>query len=177
MTTDKTALMAVSKARRASIDKRAQLRIEAAAWVESRMKETNAALDQAVMSALDEGHSVTSVAQAYTVSGKGPDRAAIYAIKAKYSNPQALWAGEYPFEWVGREIETAAGTRVVFDVKAVLNEFGPESVTGEFRWVYDSITHSLDAVITDEEPYPGTVKYYAQILERWLITHPYPGAE
>ena len=174
MTKSISQLSAVGTARRARDDKKARLKIEADAWIVSQLIREEAAVDEAVMDALDNGHSITSVAGAYTVSGRTPDRNAIYEIKSRHTGTQDLWVDEYPFEWVPREVQTVSGFTTVYDVRAVLEEFGPSSISGEFTWRYDRITDELEPVITESDPYPQGEKYYASVLKRWLIGHEYP---
>lgn len=178
MTKDVATLNAVALARRDQRDSKAQLLIEAANWVEQRMAEKEVAVEKAVLAALEDGHKVTAVAQAYTLSGKTPDRNAIYTIRKKHANIERdIWTGEYPFEWVARDVQTAKGVRVVYDIHTSMAGFGPEEVTGDFTWRYDTATDEVEEILDfDGEPYP-TTKYYKQVFDRWLRTNPYPGED
>jgi hypothetical protein len=72
-------------------------------------------------------------------------------------------------------VPTVNGTRTVWDVKATLSEFGPDLITGVFRWTW--IDDQLEPVADPEaDPYPYT-KYYQAVLRNWLESNPYPGEE
>ena len=173
MTKDLSTLNAVAAQAVRKANAKSQLMIEAAAWVERKLGEYDADLEQAVLAALEDGHTVTNGAAAYTTSGKTPNRNAIYAIKAKYADQAEMWVGEYPFEWVPREVKSATGLRTVYDVFTSVEDFGPEKISGEYTWRYDN--GDLEAVLGfgPDEAWP-TSKYYQQVLERWLMNHPYP---
>ena len=179
MTRDRDTLTAVATARRTFFSKRAELQEEAAAWVEKHMEQYELDVERAVMAAIADEHKITDIGEAYTISGRTPDRTSIYKIKNKHEGAiEQLWADRFPFEWTERSIETAAGTATVYDAVAELHKFGPSEVTGEFTWVYDRISRELEQVLTpDSVPYPLDEKYYKQLLDRWLLTNPYPGGE
>ena len=89
--------------------------------------------------------------------------------------PKIETIGNFPFRWEPRIIETFAGERTVYDVIGELHEFGPEDVTGVFRWNF--IAGELEPVLDPTmEPYPHT-KAYTSVLEQWLLRNPYPGEE
>jgi hypothetical protein len=174
MAKEASQLIAVATARRVRDNRKAQLRIEADAWIATQLSRDNDALERAVMDALYNEHSITSVATAYTGPGKSPDRKLIHLIKNKHKNTESLWVEDYPFEWSARETETIDGFATVYDVVGVFESFGPEKITGSFTWRYDHISRELEPVLTDADPYPQTNKYYAAVLKRWASTHPYP---
>lgn len=144
--------------------------------VEQQLESYNADLDRAVLAALDAGHSVTDVARAYTISGRTPNRNAIHAIKRAYSDDGSMTLSEYPFEWVERRIATVTGTRTVYDIVGSLIQYGPDEVTGEYRWTYNQNKGELDPVITEADPYPAD-KFYTQAIQRWIMNNPYPKGE
>lgn len=157
---------------------RDRLMKEAIEQVRIKMAEKEQALEEAVVRALEDDHAVTAVARAYTPPGSTPNRNAIYAIKKrhaeKFAGPKS---SGYPFQWVARTVETRNGTRVVFDIHAVLNAFGPDDVTGEYTWTYDPNDETVEPVLSvDYDPYP-TTKYYKQMLSQWLSMNPYPGEQ
>lgn len=178
MPKDVSALVTITEKAKAKDDAGERLRIEADAWVAKQLEKFESELDQAVIAALDEDHSVAAVARAYTISGKTPNRNAIYTIKAKYANLSTrnnTLYGDYPFEWKERRVNTAQGERILYDVHADLSEFGPDAWTGEYTWRFDEPTGTLEPMLTDIEPYPIGTKYYKQVLDRWLSITPYPG--
>lgn len=144
-----------------------RIRIEADAWAEQQIREHRNTVERIVLEALAEGYSVTDVAEAYTISGKTPNRNAIHQIKNSVQNLPKVPDKKLPFEWARRNI----GRRTVYDVVGLLFEFGPEGLTGDFVWRYDN--GELDPVITEEDPYPNS-KYYREILNTWLEDNPYP---
>jgi len=173
---DNAALVAVTVAAKEVEDARAIFQAEAEAWVEDRLYPAVIVLEQAVIDALDEGHSVVAVATAYTISGRTPNRNAIYNIRKSFKeNPNRDGGGDFPFEWVERVVKTRMGERTVYDIHANVQSFGPDEITGEFTWRYDVITQVPEPVISREDPYPHDVRYYRQALSRWLTVNPYPG--
>lgn len=169
---DMTSLNRVALAARELDEKRARLIAESEVWLAKQLQKDITELEQAVMAALDE-HKLAAVARAFTVSGKTPNRNAIYAIRAKYNN--VAQSMELPFEWVERTVETAAGTRTVFDVHADMFAYGPRAWSGEYTWRYDN--GRLEPVITEIDPYPIEDPFYKKALDRWLTVSPYPGSE
>lgn len=172
---DPETLSAVAIQAKSAATLRARLEADASDWIQAQMQQHEAALDEAVMGALSDGHSVTDVARAYTISGKTPNRNRIYEIKARNNNNVSAWSGKYPFRWVELIVETATGERTVYDVVATADNFGPEKVNGIFRWRYDS--GALEPVLDADpnvEPFPVST-FYAQLLDRWLKMNPYPG--
>lgn len=160
------------------VEKREQLAVEAQAWVNKQMVKAEREFDQTVVTALEDGHSVMSIARALTISGKTPNRNRVYEIRGKYTEGSAPWVGDYPFEWVPRTVKTAKGTQEVFDVRAVLSDFGPNGITGTFTWRYDVASGETEQVVDPvDDPYPEDIKYYRQMLSRWLSINPYPGGE
>lgn len=176
MSKDREALDNVAVNAQALQQMKETFEFEAAAWVAQRLEPYRTALDQSVMRALLDDHSVTDVARAYTVSGKTANRNAIYAIIAAYSGNDSD-TNEMPFEWQPRIVKTAKGKRTVYDLTGNLQDFGPENITGEFVWRYDTATGALDPVLTDQNPYPVETKYYKGALARWVENNPYPGEE
>lgn len=171
---DTSALDAVAKSASTYLKMEAQLQAQAAAWVAVELAEYTEALEESVYEARDDGHSIVDIARAYTLSGKTPNRNAIYAILSSRTTPRD---DDLPFEWVSRTIKTARGKRVVYDVQADLEEFGPENVSGEYTWRYDTSNHELDPVLTDQNLYPYEINYYRRVLDRWVTNNPYPGEE
>lgn len=175
--TDMTKLHAVAAATAERNEHRAQARIAAEAWYNKQMEPFEAALDEAVWAALDADHTAMDVARAYTLSGATPDRNAIHAIKSRRMTVVDEWADDVPFKWKKRTVTTKAGKRVAYDVFAEMDAYGPDEVTGTYTWRFDLTTGELDEVLTDLDPYPSTDKFYKQVLDRWVVTHPYPGEE
>lgn len=171
---DRTALDAVAVNAQTFLDATDRIEQEAVAWIAERMEPYRMALEEAVFQARDEGHSVVDIARAYTMSGKTPNRNAIYAI---LSSRDTTRGASLPFEWVPRTVKTAKGTRTVFDVQADLEEFGPDNVSGEYTWRYDTSNYELDPVLTAQNPYPYDTNFYKSVLDRWLTNNPYPGEE
>ena len=172
-----TTLNRVGQLARARVTRRAELEAQAAAWVAEQLAHADEELELAVMAALADEHSVTSVATEYTVSGKTPNRTAIHRIKRErsdYTAPLIEDAGPLPFEWVAREVKTRAGSRTVYDLVAITWDFGPEDLVGTYTWRYDN--GELDPVITEDEPYPIT-EFYKAVLDKWVAANPYPGGE
>jgi hypothetical protein len=155
---------------------REQLDIEALAWVKKQMLARQVQVEQAVMAALEDGHTVANVARAYTVSGLTPNRNAIYAIRKKYAEQPAVWVGGYPFEWTPRTVETAAGLKTVYDIEAEFSGFGPQEISGNYRWRFDVATGEPEQYLSDPQAYPID-NYYRRALEHWIGTNPYPGQE
>jgi hypothetical protein len=171
---DRSALDAVAVNADSYARKADDLNREVEAWVAERIEPYVMALEQSVLQARSEGHSVSDIARAYTTSGKTPNRNAIYAI---LSSRVTQGGDSIPFEWVPRTVKTARGKRTVFDVRAELDGFGPEAVSGEYTWRYDTATHELDPVLTAQNPYPYELSFYKSVLSRWLTNNPYPGEE
>lgn len=172
---DADTLSAVAVQAQSAKTLRTRLEEDAAAWIQTQMEQHEAALEEAVMNALSNGHSVSDVARAYTVSGKTPNRNRIYEIKARNNSNVSAWSGKYPFTWVERIVETAAGERTVYDLVAKTQNFGPDKISGDFRWRYDSGV--IEPVLNpdpDVDPFPVT-NFYSQLLDRWLKMNPYPG--
>lgn len=175
MARDISALTTVAQRAHDVANARDRLELEAAAWVDKKVLTFEGALEEAVVSAVEDGHSVTAVARAYTISGKTPNRNKIYDILKKYADDDAPWSGDYPFEWTAREVKRASGSVTVYDVHGDLSDFGPLEVSGYFMWRYDRATGELDEVLDGvEDPYPIGTKYYKQVLDRWLVANPYP---
>lgn len=150
---------------------RDKLHREALAQVEAQLAVKQRSLDSAVGEAIEEGHTITAIARAYTPPGSTPNRNKIYEIKGRTGAVYASSNGDYPFEWVSR---TSNG-RTHYDVIGTLLDFGPENVSGTFRWKY--IAGSLEPVIDAvRDPYPNT-RYYKQMLDQWVSLNPYPGGE
>lgn len=167
-------LHAVSARVRSRDDARTRLEAEAAQWVEAQLREEEEALENAVMVALEDEHSVASVARAYTISGKTPNRNKIYEIKNRNADKITTWRGDYPFKWVGRTVRSRDGERTVHDIHSYMQDFGPDHVTGTFMWRYDLESKRPEPLFVEgEEPYPYE-KYYIQILDKWLVENPYP---
>lgn len=122
-----------------------------------------------------EGHSITAVAKAVSKPGKTPNRGAIYDVLRNRNVQRKV--EELPFSWQPRDVETAAGTRTVYDLTAELEMFGPDEITGWFRWRYDTATHELDPVLDEDDPYPSEAGFYTKMLSDWLERNPYPGGE
>ena len=167
-------LNAISQRVRSVQESRVRLEEEAAAWVSRQLADEERALEDAVMAALDDQHSIADVARAYTISGKTPNRNKIYEIKRKRGDRITDWVGEYPFVWSPRIVKTRDGQRTVYDIIANTNAFGPDEITGVFEWRYDSDINSVEPkLFIDREPYP-TTDYYRTVLTKWLLDHPYP---
>lgn len=157
-------------------DYRLRLKQESEQRLRRNLNHYDQKIFNAVLAALDEGHSVGQVAAAYTVSGKTPNRNAIYRILTA-AKQQPRFTGETPFQWVPREVVTVSGTRIVYDVLAELENYGPDKVTGQFRWRMDPVLEELEQVLTDRDPYPTEVPYYKEAIEHWLRNNPYPEGE
>lgn len=170
-----TTLQAVTATQKALSASSIRLAEEAARWVSSQLVEERKAVEEAVLAALEDQHSVSSVARAYTISGAAtPNRNAIYDIKKKYSDRISEFVGSYPFKWVPRTIETRDGERTVFDIQSDMNGFGPELVTGQFLWRYDRENGEAEPILDpSRNPYPTEV-YYKTVLTKWLAQNPYP---
>lgn len=155
---------------------RADAEAELAALIDAKVKAKQDALEEAIMQALDLGNPVTEVARAFTPSETAtPNRVAIYAIRKKRLAEEAVVASNLPFVWVPREVETFSGNITVYEVMAHLDDFGPDKVTGDFEWYWDS--DGLEPVIDPQaDPYP-TSKFYQRALSQWLSVNPYPGEE
>lgn len=145
---------------------------KAQALIDQREQE----LDQLVLQALEEGHSVMDVARAYTPPGSTPNRNKIYDIRRRYSDGTKVASyGDWPFRWEGREVETVNGPRTVYDVIGTLVDFGPDQVNGVFRWRY--IAGQLEEVFEFDKPLYPTGKHYQFMLSQWLQMNPYPGGD
>lgn len=176
MSKDPNTLAAVATKQTAFKNARETLREEAEAWVSRKLVEYETAVEQAVITAVEDDHSVTSIARALTLNPDAtPNRNLVYVIMAKHKDGPV--ETNYPFEWVVRKVKTAAGTKKVYDVHLNVEDFGPLDVTGEFTWRFDPLTRELDEQLGVEDPYPVGVKFYKQALDRWIIANPYPGAE
>lgn len=171
---DKSALDAVARSASTLAEMELKLEEQAAEWLAKELAEYTEALEDSVFQARDEGHSVMAIARAYTLSGKTPNRNAVYEILLSRN---AQRDDKLPFEWEPRTIKTARGKRVVFDVKANLEEFGPDKISGQFEWRYDIPKHELDPVLTPDGLYPYEVNFYWRVLDRWLANNPYPGED
>lgn len=172
----KAELVAVTKAARELEEARQTFRAEAELWIEERLFPSVMALERAVVDALEEGHAVTTVATAYTISGRTPNRNAIYNIQRRFKeDPDRDITVEYPFEWVPRVVNTRKGETIVFDIHATLSDFGPDEISGDFTWRYDAYSNEVEPVLTRENPYPITTKFYSRVLTRWLAINPIPG--
>lgn len=172
---DISKLQAVSTAVMRAEEALSNFRLEADARVDEQMKSYVKDIESAVLRALDDEFSVTDVARAYTISGKTPNRNVIHAIKRRYESEEDTLT-VYPFEWVARTTTTARGDKTVYDIHAVLEEFGPDDVTGEYTWRYDRATGEPEQVLTEHDPYPAS-KYYTQALTRWIMVNAYPGED
>lgn len=151
------------------------LRKEAEARIRAELANLENGLELAVVEALDHGHNVTEVARAYTPPGNTPNRVRIYNIRKKHDGPTIVTEGDFPFRWEPRVIETFTGERTVYDAVGILMEFGPDDVSGTFRWTY--IGGELEPVLDPTvDPYPNT-KAYTAVLEQWLLRNPYPGED
>ena len=154
---------------------RETLRQEAEARIKLELAQKERELEEAVIDAIEYGHTVMDVARAYTPPGNTPNRGRIYQIRRKHAGPRVETAGHFPFHWEPRIIETFAGERTVYDAVAELDEFGPDDVTGVFRWTY--IAGELEPMLDPHsEPYPNT-KAYTAVLDQWLLRNPYPGED
>jgi hypothetical protein len=173
--TETNRLERVAAAVRSLQSERKRLNIEAEAWIEQQMEARQKNLERLILDALEE-HKLVEVAEAYTISGKTPNRNAIHRIKNKYAGVAPVLDAdiEYPFEWWPRIVQTARGSTTVNDVVGTLDGFGPDGVSGTFRWTYTGA--ALEPVLTEDDPYPNT-KYYQAVLQNWLESHPYPGEE
>jgi hypothetical protein len=171
---DRTALDAVAVNAQSLAEATERREQEAAEWLASRLDPYRMALEEAVFQARDEGHSVIDIARAFTTSGRTPNRNAIYAILSSRDTTRGT---PLPFEWVPRTVKTVKGKRTVFDVQADLEEFGPDNVSGEYTWRYDTSNSELDPVLTAQNPYPYDTSFYKSVLDRWLTNNPYPGEE
>lgn len=165
----------ISAAVRGLRDYRKELRIEADDWIRQQVMEREAMIDRLVVEALDDGFKIIEVAEAYTVSGRTPNRNAIHAIRKRSTRPSVENVGIFPFRWEEREVLTVSGNRQVWDVVVDLESFGPQFLSGHFEWRYDNGT--LEEVVrADKDPYPNS-KYYQSVLDAWLKKNPYPGEE
>jgi len=154
-----------------------RIRARALAAAKVELAALDEAVELAVVAALAGEHTVTEVARALTTPGKTPNRNKVYEIKTRREGAIDSRIAGYPFEWVAREVVTASGDRTVYDIHALVRDFGPEEVTGEYTWRYDQETERLEAVYSlDYEPWPAT-KYYQSLLTQWVGINPYPGAE
>lgn len=152
-----------------------RIRARAMAAAKVELAALDDAVELAVVAALEGEHSVTEVARALTTPGKTPNRNKVYEIKNRRAGQIGSRSAAYPFEWVPREVTTAAGARTVYDVHALVSDFGPDAVTGEYTWRYDIETERLEAVFSlDYEPWP-TNKYYQSLIRQWVEVNPYPG--
>jgi hypothetical protein len=156
-------LVQLKAARHSRQNYREELLLEAKSWIEQKIKDRDDEIADIVMAAVNEGYKLVDIAEAYTISGKTPDRNAIYKIR-KARTSTAPTTG-LPFEWV----QTDTG---LWRAIGTLNHFGPDDVTGIFQWRY--VAGELDPIITEDEPYPYT-PYYTAILNNWLVGNPNPG--
>lgn len=149
---------------------------KALAQVDAEMASLEAALEKTVLHAL-EVNTLTDVAAAYTPVGTTtPNRNAIYAIKKKHDAAEAVAIKSFPLEWVPRTVTTYKGDVTVFDLHAVLKDYGPLDITGEFTWTWEG--DRIEPVINiDQDPYPVTTKFYKRVLDQYLLLNPYPGEE
>jgi hypothetical protein len=113
-----------------------------------------------------------SVARVITPAGSTPNRARVYRVLNKHNVQRKSVQAEYPMSWEPRVVESFDGEYIVYDVVATLDRFGPDDVTGAFRFTYSE--GRLEEVLTGEVPYPNTVPY-PKMLADWLAAHPYPG--
>ena len=147
---------------------------EAIVRVDAQMAAKQDALDKAIMTALDAGHTITDVARAAANPGKTPNRAAIYAAKVRRVQQSSYTADSYPFRWEPRTTETVDGPTKTFRAVGILVNFGPDEVSGLFKW--DFIDGELEPVYDDftDPVYPNT-RFYTSLLSTWLTMNPFPG--
>jgi hypothetical protein len=176
MSKNKETLDDVANSARVLEDAREQLMSEAAQWVAKKLGPFQQALERAVMVAKYDDHTISDIARAYTVSGKTPNRNAVYKIIMSHSGEDGDM-GDMPFEWRARQIKTARGERTVYDITANLKDFGPDKISGEFRWRFDEPTQTVDPVLDEHDPYPVSETFYRKVLERWVSNNPYPREE
>lgn len=173
---DIATLHAVADAVKRAEEMRETLQLAANLRVEAQMETYLEAIERAVMAALYDEHTVTDVARAYTTSGKTPNRNAIHAIKRKHDSDE-MDTTNYPFEWVPRVIETARGTKTIYDIHAVLWSFGPDGWSGEYTFRYNPVKNEVEPILGDHDPYPLDVTFYRVALSRWIMMNPYPQEE
>lgn len=154
-----------------------RIRAKALAAAKVEIASLEEAVERSVVQALADEHSVTEVARALSTPGKTPNRNKVYEIKKRWAGQIDSRTAGYPFEWVAREITTRDGQSTVYDAHALVSEFGPEDVTGDYTWRYDQETEKLEPVFSlDYEPWP-TNKFYQSLLTQWMQINPYPGEE
>ncbi len=154
-----------------------RIRARAMAQANAEIASLAEALERSVVAAKAENHRVTDIARALTTPGKTPNRNRVYEILKKYENHIDSRTEGFPFEWVARQVETAQGEATVYDIHTIVQDFGPDSVTGEYTWRYDVATGRPEAVFSlDYEPWPLT-KHYQSLIQQWVDINPYPGRE
>jgi len=157
-----------------------RIRAKALAAAKVEVAALEEAVERSVVAALQDEHSVTEVARALSTPGKTPNRNKVYEIKKKYEGQIESRTAGYPFEWVAREVATREGVRTVYDIRALVNGFGPDDVTGEYTWRYETDEDGQPRVepvfSLDYEPWP-TSKFYRSLIGQWIGINPYPGDE